>query len=106
MGKLGPDPKEWLPELRAIVLAMNRALRGREPSFALLSAMRQEYEHCIPGHAVSIAWFSDGDGTPRDEPHPPVYGISLIRGERFLENWLMFESDLYRVLRGEVPCEP
>ena len=101
MGRIGADPKDWLPEMRQIVSAIAKALNGREPSLALIVATRQEYADCIPGHLVHIEWFPTGYS---DDPlERPEYVIRLS-GDRLKANWLILEADFYRVLRTPDAC--
>ena len=97
MTRLGPDPDRWLPELRTVLTAAARALRGRAPSPALLVALLPEYKHCLPGSVVELEYFPDGY---TDDPESqPEYVVGL-RGP-FSPSWLLLETDAHRFLRQQ-----
>lgn len=100
MTRLGPDPKQWLPELRSVLTAISKALGERSPSPPLVMALRPNYEHCVPGHTVQIEYFPDGY---TDDPEClPEYAVSLS-GDRLLSSWLLLERDLHGYLREAAP---
>lgn len=96
MTRLGPDPKQWLPELRDLFTAIASALGGRSPTASLIMTLRPGYERCVAGHTVQIEYFPDGY---TDDPDClPEYAVSLT-GERLLSSWLLLERDLHSFLR-------
>jgi hypothetical protein len=98
MTRLGPDPDRWLPELRAVLTAAARALRGRAPNPALLVALLPEYKHCIPGSEVGLEYFPDGY---TDDPAcHPEYVVSL--SGPFFPSWLLLETDLHRFVMNQM----
>jgi hypothetical protein len=96
MTRLGPDPEQWLPELRAILAAIARALGERSPSASLITALSPHYEHSVPGHRVEIEYFPEG--YTDDPARQPEYAVS-VTGDRFLASWLLLERDLVAFLR-------
>ena len=98
MTRLGPDPDQWLPELRAVLAAAARALRGRSPNPALLVALLPEYKHCIHGSEVELEYFPDG--YTADSESQPEYVVAL-RGP-FSPSWLLLESDLHRYVGDQM----
>ena len=97
MTRLGPDPDQWLPELRDVLTAIAAALGGRTPSAPLIVALLPAYQRCVPGHTAQIEYFADGY---TDDPNwLPEYAVSLT-GERFIASWLLLASDLHGYLEG------
>lgn len=100
MTRLGPDPKDWLPELRRILTAIGSALGERSPSAPLVMALRADYERCVAGHTVQIEYFPEG--YTDDPDRLPEYAVPLT-GERFLSSWLLLERDFNSFIRTAIP---
>jgi hypothetical protein len=97
MTRLGPNPDQWLPELRSVLTAIAQALGERSPSAPLIMALRPAYERCVSGHTVQIEYFPDG--YTNDPNCLPEYAVSLA-GDRLLSSWLLLERDLHGFLTG------
>ena len=97
MFRIDGDPKNWLPEMRLVVGAIAKALDGREPSLALIVAVKPAYEKCIPHHEVFIEWFPTGYS---DDPRELAEYVIRLHGSRLSASWLILETDLYKALSG------
>jgi hypothetical protein len=101
MFTVDPNPETWSPDLRMIVSAIARALKGREPTAVLIIALRPDYEHCVPGHNVEVLWIPKGEGVqPHDSNFPAEYALS-IDGKRVRAIWTMLARDLHAAVTRE-----
>ena len=98
MGRLDANPETWLPELRAVLTACAKALRGRRPNAALIVALLPEYRSSLPGNQVVIEYLPEGYTFGLPEPE---YAVSL-EGGPFRPSWLLAEVDMHRFLLDAV----
>jgi hypothetical protein len=93
---VGPDPHDWSPDMRFVIDAIAKALKGKEPCLSMISDMRPAYMRCIARHTVEVGFIPMGrEGNPRSE-----YWIS-VDGERINAIWTIRAEDLHRALKCE-----
>jgi hypothetical protein len=93
------DAREWLPEFRAVMEAIGKALQGRQPTPDLLSSLRDEYVYLISGHKITL------EGWPKTSRHSSRYELH-ISGDRLACRWTFTNRQLVDAVNAVCPDFP
>jgi len=98
------EPETWLPELKAVLIALGAALHGRQPTSQIIAEIGSGLSELIPGHVTTLRYRSRAENDARFQ-HNASIDIEIV-GQRINAKWGIAKGTVCRMINSVCPNSP